>query len=104
MAEAIAGGATAIHDLLDVILKSILASMIDTRARNAATLVDWKRLVPERGARTSLTLRGDAVHSNPNHSVHQTATTGDEVRHPSPPLPSFQDRAAVAAARRWFQV
>ena len=64
MAEATAGGATTIHDLPDMIMLSILASVIDTKARNAAALVGWKWLVSERGTRTSLTLRGNAVHSN----------------------------------------
>ena len=39
MAEAITGGATTIHDLPDVILLSRLASVTDTKARNAAALV-----------------------------------------------------------------
>ncbi|KAL6348448.1 hypothetical protein AAG906_007380 [Vitis piasezkii] len=38
MAEAAIGGATIIHDLLHLILSSILASVIDTKARNAAVL------------------------------------------------------------------
>ena len=45
MAEAAADGATTIHDLPDVIMLSILASVIDTKARNAAALVGWKWLV-----------------------------------------------------------
>lgn len=64
MARAAAGGATTIHDLPDAILSSILASVTDTRARNAAALVCRKWLVLERGTRTSLTLRGNVVHNN----------------------------------------
>ena len=63
MAEAATDGATSIHDLSDVILQSILASMTDTKARNVAALIGWKWLVSERGTRTSLTLNGNAIHS-----------------------------------------
>ena len=52
------------HDLLHLILLSILASVINTKARNAAVLVGQKWLVLERGTQTSLTLRGNVVHSN----------------------------------------
>ncbi|GAB4824882.1 F-box/LRR-repeat MAX2 A [Ancistrocladus abbreviatus] len=50
---------TTIHDLPDVLLSNILASISDTRTRNAAALVCHKWRLLERATRTRLTLRGD---------------------------------------------
>ncbi|KAK6287158.1 PREDICTED: F-box protein MAX2 [Theobroma cacao] len=50
----------AIHDIPDVILSNIFASISDTRSRNSLSLVSRKFMLLERATRFSLTLRGNA--------------------------------------------
>ncbi|KAF5205778.1 F-box/LRR-repeat MAX2-like protein [Thalictrum thalictroides] len=50
---------THLHDIPDVILSNILASIQDTRTRNSFSLVCTKWLLLDRSTRTSLTLRGN---------------------------------------------
>ncbi|KAK8653420.1 hypothetical protein V6N13_127422 [Hibiscus sabdariffa] len=53
--------AATIHDIPDVILLNIFASISDTRTRNSLSLVSRKFLLLDRATRLSLTLRGNAT-------------------------------------------
>ncbi|GMI67513.1 PLEIOTROPIC PHOTOSIGNALING, ORESARA 9, MORE AXILLARY BRANCHES 2 [Hibiscus trionum] len=52
---------TTIHDVPDVILLNIFASISDTRTRNSLSLVSRKFMLLDRATRLSLTLRGNAT-------------------------------------------
>ncbi|PIA42188.1 hypothetical protein AQUCO_02100214v1 [Aquilegia coerulea] len=59
MASSTTPSPTHLHDIPDVILSNILASIEDTRTRNSLSLVCRKWLLLDRSTRTSLSLRGN---------------------------------------------